>query len=107
MKTNRSSLGRFLSSSPQREPFFIIRDEVFTLANEALDVSMKDLARQGFISFTKHKRPIFSEDLEVSYAANQFRVNTPESLVNTAWFYPILYFGKRGRAWNPTRDETR
>ena len=34
-------------------------------ANEALDPSLKDLARQGLISFTKHKRPISSEDLEV------------------------------------------
>ena len=47
----------------------IIRDKVFKLANEALNPSLKDLARQGLISFTKHKRPISSEDLEVLYAA--------------------------------------
>ena len=49
----------------------IIRDKVFKLANEALNPSLKDLARQGLISFTKHKRPISSEDLGVLYAANQ------------------------------------
>ena len=94
MKAIRSGLDRFLSGSPQRKPFSIIRDKAFKPANEALDA---DLARQGLISSTKHKRPISNEDLEALYAANQLGVYTPESLVNTAWFYTILYFGKRGR----------
>ena len=75
----------------------IIRDKVFKLENEALNPSLKDLARQGLISFTKHKRPISSEDLEVLYAANQLGLNPPESFTNSAWFNTILYFGKRGR----------
>ena len=49
----------------------IIRDKVFKPVNEAINPSLKDLARQGLISFTKHKRPISSEDLEILYAANQ------------------------------------
>ena len=97
MKAIRSGLDRFLSGSPQRKPFSIIRDKAFKPANEALDASLKDLARHGLISSTKHKRPISNEDLEALYAANQLGVNTPGSLVNTAWFYTILYFGKRGR----------
>ena len=68
----------------------IIPDKVFKLANEAL-------ARQGLISFTKHKRPISSEDLEVPYVANQLGLNPPESFANSTWFNIILYFGKRGR----------
>ena len=75
----------------------IIRDKVFKLANKALNPSLKDLARQGLISFTKHKRPISSEDLEVLYAANQLGRNPPESFANSAWFNTILYFGKKGR----------
>ena len=58
---------------------------------------IKDLARQVLISFTKHKRPISSEGFEVLHTANQLGLNTLESLVNSAWFYTILYFGKRGR----------
>ena len=97
MKAIRSGLDRFLSGSPRRKPFSIIRDKAFKPANEALDASLKDFARQGLISSTKHKRSISNEDLEALYAANQLGVNTPESLVNTAWFYTILYFGRRGR----------
>ena len=74
-----------------------IRDKVFKLANEALTPSPKDLARRRLISFTKHKRPISSENLEVLYAANQLGLNPPETFANSAWFNTILYFGKRGR----------
>ena len=81
----------------ERKPFSIIRDREFKPANEALDASLKDLARHGLISSTKHKRPISKEDLEAVYAANQLGLDTPESLVNTAWFYTVLYFGKSGR----------
>ena len=96
-KPIRSKLERCFSGSLQRKPFSIIRDKVFKLANEALNSFLKDLARQGLISFTKHKRPISSEDLEVLYAANQLGLNPPECFANSVWFNPILYFGKRGR----------
>ena len=70
VKAIRSGLDRFLSGSPQRKPFSIIRDKVFKRASEALDASLKDLARQGLISSTKNKRPISSKDLKALYAAN-------------------------------------
>ena len=80
-KPIRSGLDRFFSCSLQRKPFSIIRDyKVHKPANGALNPSLKDLARQELISFTKHKRPISSEDLEVLYAANQLGLNAPESL---------------------------
>ena len=96
LKAIRSGLDRFLSGSPQRKPFSLIRDREFKPANEALDASLKDLARQGLIFSTKHKRPISKEDLEAIYAANQLGLDTLESLVNTACFYTVLYFCKRG-----------
>ena len=53
----------FFSGPLQRKPFSITRDKVFKPANEALNPSLKDLVRQGLISFTKHKRSISNEDL--------------------------------------------
>ena len=82
---------------PKRKPFSIIRDRGFKPTNEALDASLKDLARQWLISSTKYKRPISKKDLEAFYAANQLDLDTSESLVNAAWFYTVLYFGKRDR----------
>ena len=81
----------------QRKPFSIIQDKVIKPANEPLEASLKDLARQGLISFTKHKRPVSSKDLEVLYVENQLGLNAPESFANSSYFKTILYFGKRGR----------
>ena len=62
----RSGLDRFFFWFPSKKAVFHYSGyEVLKPANEALDPSLKDLARQGLISFTKHKRPISSEDLEV------------------------------------------
>ena len=108
-KPIRSGLDRFFFWFPPRKAVFHYSGKVFKPANEALDLSLKDLARPRLISFTKHKRPISSKDLEVLYAANQLGLNAPESFVNSAWFNTIFYFGKRlrkERLWKPTRDET-
>ena len=98
VKANSFRAGQIFSGFLQRKPILIVLYEVFKPANEALNPSLKDLARQGLISFTKHKHPISSEDLEVLYAANQRDLNPPKSSANSAWFNTILYFGKsRGR----------
>ena len=93
MKAIRSGLDRFLSGSPQRKPFSIIRCSM-NQQTMLSDASLKDVARQVLISSTKHKRPISSEDLEALYAANQLGLDTPESLVNTAWFYTFSISGR-------------
>ena len=83
---------------PLNKAVFHYSGYVFKPANEALEPSLKDLARQGLISFTKHKRPISSEDLDVTvpYAANQLGLNAPESFANSVWFNSNLYFGEKG-----------
>ena len=97
VKANSFRAGQiFFFWFPSKKAVFHYSGQVFKPANEALDPSLKDLARQGLISLTKHKRPISNKDLEVLYAANQLGLNVPESFANSAWFTTILYFGKRG-----------
>jgi len=57
------------------------------------------------ISFTKHKRPISSEDLEVLYAANQLGLNAPEVL--QIWHGLTPFSTSEREAVKTTRDETR
>ena len=57
-------------------------------------LSLKDLGRQGSISFTKHKRPISSEDLEVLYTAKQI---LQKVLQVRDGLTPFSTFGRRGR----------
>ena len=91
-KPIRSGLDRFLSGSLQRKPFSIIRDyKVHKQANEALNPSLKDLARQELISFTKHKRPNSSEDLEVLNAANQLGLEENWKKIETDAWSPYSY----------------
>ena len=52
MKAICYGLDKFLSGSPQRKPFSIIRDREFKPANEALNASLKDLVQQGLIQST-------------------------------------------------------
>ena len=49
------------------------------------------------LSSTKHKQALEREDVEQLFTAKQLGNDTPESLVQTAWFYLMLYFGRRGR----------
>ncbi len=97
MKAIRAGLERYLTQAPHRKAFSIILDKVFTPANEALDSHLKSLAKTGVLSSTKHKPAIEREHLEQLFAAKQLGNDTPESLLQTAWFYLMLYFGKRGR----------
>ena len=98
VKANSFRAGQIFFWFPSKKArVFHYSGQVFKPANEALDPSLKDLSRQGLISFTKHKRPISSIDLEVLYGANQLGLNVLESFANSAWFNTIFYFGKRGR----------
>lgn len=97
MKSIRAGLERYLTQAPYRKSFSIIRDKVFSQANEALDSHLKNMAKEGVISSTKHKQAISTEDLEKLYEERQLGNSTPESLLNSAWFYIMLYFGRRGR----------
>ena len=69
----------------------------FVPSNEALDSHLKSLAKTGVLSSTKHKQALEREDVEQLFTAKQLGNGTPESLLQTAWFYLMLYFGKRGR----------
>ena len=81
VKANSFRAGHiFFSGSLQRKPFAIIWDKY---SSRQTNPSLKDLARQGLISFTKHQRPISGEDLEVLYAANQLGLNAPERFANS------------------------
>ena len=74
VNANSFRAGQIFFLVPFKESRFLLFG---ILANEALNPSLKDLARQGLISFTKHKRPISSEDL------GQLGLNAPESFANS------------------------
>ena len=97
MKAIRAGLEPYLTQAPHRKAFSIIHDKVFVPSNEALGSHLKSLGKTGVLSSSKHKQALEREDIEQLFTAKQLGNDTPESLVHTAWFYLMLYFGKRGR----------
>ena len=97
MKSIRTGLERCLTQAPHRKAFFITRDKVFVPANKALDSHLKSFAKTGIVSSIKHKQALDREDVEQLFTAKQLGNDTPESRFQTAWFYLMLYSGRRGR----------
>ena len=95
MRAIRAGLERHLNK--QNSNFSIITDQEFKPANDALNAHLVELARQGKISSTKHKAAMVPEDVQILYDKKQLGLETPESLLKTAWFNIMLHFGKRGR----------
>ena len=77
MKAICSGLDRFLSGSPRRKPFAIIRDKVFKPANEAQDASnfrVFDLRGFSRVYFTRQFVKFCSNHSENKVTVNQSNV---------------------------------
>ena len=44
-----------------------------------------------------YKPALTPQDIEIFYQKKQLGLETPESLIETAWFNIMLHFGKHGR----------
>ena len=97
MKAIRADLERYLTQAPDRKAFSIIHGKVFVPSNGALDSHLKSLAKTGIVLSSKHKQALEHEDVEQLFTAKQLGNDTPESLLQTAWFHLMLFFGRRGR----------
>ena len=95
MRAIRAGLDRYLNK--ENINFSIITDREFKPANEALNAHLVELSREGKISSTKHKTAMIPRDVEILHENKQLGLETPESLLQTAWFNLMLHFGKRGR----------
>ena len=99
-KSIRAAIDRLLRSPPHNKPFSIISDSAFTEANKVLDAFMKDLRKTGKIAGVVHKRAISKEQLKILFESGELgpaEILNPAQLQRTAWFYLVLFFGRRGR----------
>ena len=118
------ALAPFSAQAKYRKP----RSSVFlcsqTLRKRLLRrLSLKDLARQGLISFTKHKRPISSEDLEVLqqiswvwmlqkvfqiwHVLTPFSTSEREAVKTNARWNPVTFSSKQQQAGWSTSSQAR
>ena len=96
----RAALDRYLRSPPLNKKFSICDGIQFNEANKALNSYLKHLASTGKIAGTIHKSPLTAEFIQKLFEAGELAsadTKIPRALMQTAWFYVSLYFGKRGR----------
>ncbi|XP_028390782.1 uncharacterized protein LOC114515682 [Dendronephthya gigantea] len=100
LRNIRSAIDRHLKQAPNNKPWSIIADPAFEKANKTLNAICKKQTREGKVGAIVHKAAITPEQLEKLYESGQLGNSdsqNPRQLMQTAWFYITLYFGKRGR----------
>ena len=73
---------------------------MFSHANKTLHAYLKHLSRTGEIAGTVHKEPFSTEVIQKLYKKGELAeasTRNPRALMQTAWLFISLYFGKRGR----------
>ena len=96
----RAALDRYLRSPPLNKKFSICDGIQFNETKKALNSYLKHLVSAGKITGTIHKSPLAAEFVQKLFEAGELAsadTKIPRALLQTAWFYVSLYFGKRGR----------
>ena len=80
--------------------FSICDNYLFSEANKTLNSYLKQLVKEGKIAGTVHKNPLTGETIKKLYEQGELvdaDTQDPRALLQTAWFFISIYFGKRGR----------
>ena len=96
----RAALDRHLKSPPHNKTFSICDNHLFSEANKTLNSYLKQLVNEGKIAGTVHKNPLTDETIKKLYERGELAdadTRNPRVLLQTAWFFISIYFGKRGR----------
>ena len=94
-----ATISRHLTSPQYYKKFSICSKTEFHEANKTLNAYLKHLSSSGKILATVHI-PLTGEIVHKLYEKGELAISTrnnPRALLQTAWFFISLYFGKRGR----------
>ena len=95
----RAALDRQLKATPFNKKFSICDTALFSEANKTLSSYLKQLVSQGKIPGTVHKIPLTTEIVKKLCEKGELadaHTLSPPALLQTAWFFISIYFGKRG-----------
>ena len=96
----RAALDRHLKAPPNNKKFSICDNNIVIHANKTLNAYLKHLSSTGEIAGTVHKESISAEVIQRLYKKVELveaSTHVPRALMQTAWLFISLYFGKRGR----------
>ncbi|KAK3093435.1 hypothetical protein FSP39_015689 [Pinctada imbricata] len=96
-----SSLRCFMSSFDRHLKrldygFSLVTSDEFRKVREVLQAKQRDLKKQGKGNKENKASAINDEEIEKLWESCQLGDKTPESIINTLWFYNTVHFGLRG-----------
>ncbi|XP_021362527.1 uncharacterized protein LOC110456244 [Mizuhopecten yessoensis] len=91
----RHAINRYLKLSPHSREFDIIKDSIFTVANQSFNAARKELRAAGKGEI-EHYQYISEEDRRELYDSRHLNPLTPYGLMNKVQFDVRLHFYKRG-----------
>jgi integrase len=83
----RFNYGEYIATSPK-----------FSQVREVLKSKQKLLKREGKGNFPNKADPINDQEIEILWQKKQLGSETPDSILQTLWFYNTVHFGLRGRS---------
>ena len=76
--------------------FSLVTSDEFRKVRDVLQAKQRDLKKQGKGNKENKASPINDEEIEKLLESAQFGDKSPESIINTLWFYNTVHFGLRG-----------
>lgn len=67
----------------------------FAKLREVLKSKQRELKRQGLGNLANKSEAITDAEIEKLWESNQMGARTPDSIINTLWFYTTVHFGMR------------
>lgn len=89
--STRVGMDRYLNN--ENINFSIITDIEFKVADDAMNAHLIEPDREGKIRSMKHKPALVPRDVELLHEKKLLGLETPESLLQTAWFNIVFHFG--------------
>ena len=91
----RSSLDRYLCL--KNYPKSISNDDVFKKSNTVLEGKARELRDKGMSHRPNKALAITKREEEILWESGQLGSETPQTIINTLWFYITKHFGLCGR----------
>lgn len=96
MLSLRSAVYRHLIMPPHNKTFNILKDPLFTAANNVFIGSLKKMKKDG-MDKSSHYPAIGTADLKKMYDSNVLSNHDPTALQRKIFFELLLHFGRRGK----------
>ena len=80
----------------QQYGYSLIQSIEFSKLREVLKFKQVELKKDGKGNLPNKSDEITDDEIELLWQKGQFGISSPQSIINTLWFYATVHFGLRG-----------